>query len=88
MGQLDGIKGVYSRGVVPIVQGFNKVLSQFLPGKEELVIIMIALAIGYKIKDKQYVKGGYSYWAKVSLIAYLILKILGFGISPWSLIKV
>lgn len=81
------VKETYSRSVIPLVNGFNSLLTKFIPGKEELVVIVIALFIGWKFRDRQYLTGGYGYWLKVSAIVYIIFKIVGLGFNPLSLIR-
>lgn len=83
----NGIKDGYSRSVVPIIGSFNGLLTQYLPGYEELVIIGIALFIGYKLKHQAYVMGGWDYFLKASLVVYVILKIMGFGMNPLNVFK-
>lgn len=67
--------------VSPIVSVVNNLLTQLLPGKEEYVVIGIAAYLGWQWRSREYASGGYEVWAKASIIAYLILKILGFGIK-------
>jgi hypothetical protein len=84
---VNGIRDGYSRTVIPIVGGFNGLLTKLIPGYEELVIIAIAAFIGYKLKHKEYVIGGWDYFAKATVITYIILKILGFGMNPLNIFK-
>jgi hypothetical protein len=81
METINGVKDGYSRTALPIINGFNGLLTKILPGKEELVIIAIAAFIGYKLKQREYVIGGWSYFFKAALVVYLILKLFGFGIN-------
>lgn len=77
----------YMGYVTPAIMWFNGLLTKLIPGKEEFVILAIALFIGWKIRGRMYVQGGYGYWLKASGIVYLILKIMGFGINLLALIK-
>jgi hypothetical protein len=75
-----------AQGVIgPIVNFVNSALTSLLPGKEEYVVIGVALFLGWKYREHEYVSGGYDLWVKASLIIYLILKILGFGVKWFKL---
>jgi hypothetical protein len=67
--------------VTPIVNAINGLLHQVLPGKEEWVVIGLALYLGWQSRNREYVSGGYDVLIKASFIIYLLLKILGFGIK-------
>lgn len=67
--------------VTPIVNGINGLLHQVLPGKEEWVVIGLALYLGWQYRNRNYISGGHDVWIKASIIIYLLLKILGFGIK-------
>lgn len=80
-------RSAYTGYVAPLIMGFNSLLTKLIPGKEEFVILAIALFFGWKLRSREYVAGGYGYWLKMSGIIYVILKIMGFGIDLLALIK-
>jgi len=74
-----GIIKQVQKVVAPVINLINGLLTQLIPGKEELVVIALALYLGWQWRSREWNSGGYDIWLKASIVIYIILKIIGLG---------